>query len=54
MIYKIISGEIIFNSEKNVNELNDAISLNEKQKYWINKYIDMIKTGKSTSKIIFN
>ena len=47
-------GEFIFNREKNVNELNDAINLNEKQKYWINKYIDMIRAGKSTPKMIFN
>ena len=47
-------GEFIFNRGKNINEINDAINLNDKQKYWINKYIDMIKAGKSTPKMIFN
>ena len=47
-------GELIFNSEKSINEINDAIILNEKQKYWINKYIDMIAAGNSTPKMIFN
>ena len=47
-------GEFIFNKEKNINELNDAINLNEKQKYWINKFIDIIHAVKSTPKMIFN
>ena len=47
-------GEFIFNREKNINEINDAIKLSEKQKYWINKFIDMINAGKSTPKMIFN
>ena len=51
-------GELIFNlnnnkNDKDNNEIN-AIELNYKQKYWINKYLDLIYSIKSTPKIIFN
>ena len=46
-------GEFVINSDKNINGIN-VINLNEKQKYWINKFIDMIVAGNSTPKMIFN
>ena len=51
-------GEFIFNSnnnnsDKDNNEIN-VIELNYNQKYWINKYLDLIYSIKSTPQIIFN
>ena len=47
-------GEFIFNQEKITNNINNPIELTQKQKYWINKFIDMINTINSSPKIIFN
>ena len=47
-------GELIFNQEKNINDINDSINLDEKQKYWINKFLDMINAAKTTPKMIFS
>ena len=51
-------GELSFmsNNNKNDNDNNEinVIELNYKQKYWINKYLDLINAIKSTPKIIFN
>ena len=57
--FKNYVGELNFNSkndeedDKNENEVN-PIQLNYKQKYWINKYLDLIDAIKSSPKIIFN
>ena len=42
------------NNIDNDNENKDIVELNYKQKYWINKYLDLISSVKSTPKIIFN
>ena len=39
--------------EDNNNDIN-VIELNYKQKYWINKYLDLINSIKSTPRLIFN
>ena len=46
-------GEFIFNTTDNKNDIN-SIELNYRQKYWINKYLDLIESIKSTPKTIFN
>ena len=47
-------GKLLFNIEKNENDINNPIKLKEKQKYWINKFIDMINSINLTPKMIFN
>ena len=39
--------------DDNINDIN-VIELNYKQKYWINKYLDLINSVKSSPKLIFN
>jgi hypothetical protein len=49
-------GEFTFEANENDNENNrnsNIIKLNYKQKYWINKYLDLINSVKSTPKMIF-
>ena len=49
-------GEFSFESNENDNGNNknsNIIQLNYKQKYWINKYLDLINSVKSTPKMIF-
>jgi len=48
-------GEFFFESNEKINEniKNNIIQLNYKQKYWINKYLDLINSVKSTPKMIF-
>ena len=55
--FKNYLGEFIFSSNKNEEGDNDdmnIIQLNYKQKYWINKYLDLINSIQSTPKMIFN
>ena len=52
-------GEFFFETNENKNEdieknrNSNIIQLNNKQKYWINKYLDLINSVKSTPKMIF-
>ena len=52
--FKNYLGEFIFNKKSEINDTNNVINLNEKQKYWINKYIDIINSAKMTPKMIFD
>ena len=47
-------GKSLFNKEENGTEINNPIKLKEKQKYWLNKFIDMINSINLTPKMIFN
>ena len=47
-------GEFSFESNETENDKNsDIVQLNYKQKYWINKYLDLINSVKSTPEKIF-
>lgn len=57
--FKNYLGEFIFSTNSNKNENGNSdyiniIQLNYKQKYWINKYLDLINSIHSTPKMIFN
>ena len=47
------SDSFINDEENNINN-KDIVELNYKQKYWINKYLDLISAINSTPKTIFN
>ena len=47
-------GETILKEDKNTNNISNPIKLSQKQKYWINKFIDMINTINISPKILFN
>ena len=47
-------GEFLFKEDKIANNINNPIKLSQKQKYWINKFIDMINSINVSPKILFN